>query len=305
MKIAGVTMTYNDGYKINEWKSHYDTYRKELDYYVIVDNGSTDEYISLLKETFPGEKIIERNSNGGCTAAYNDGIKDILANTDADAIVILGNDIKTSKGCVTKMYTYLKSHSNVGIVSTAILHIDSDVLDNFGHTISYFGTITENEHGKRIGEIKEKSKITELVTGGFYIASREFYEKVGLQDEKLFMYSDEIDTALRAKKAGFKEAVLSDVYAWHWHINQPGQGTRKPASNYLISRNRVYVAKKHYGFFHTTVIFLTYTLLVPLNLLRHGYRDKAEYAFKGGINGLRGNMEMNEYTYFNICSNRK
>lgn len=298
MKIAGVTMTYNDGYKIKDWKSHYNLYREELDYYVIVDNGSEDEYISLLKETFPGEKIIERDNNGGCTAAYNDGIKDILKHTDADAIVIIGNDIRTSPNCLSRMYDYLQSNKDVGIISTAILHIDSDILDNFGHTISYFGTITECDHGKKISDISEKAKNTELVTGGFYMATREFYEHVGLQDEKLFMYSDEIDTALRAKKAGYKVAVLSEVFAWHWHINQPGQLSRKPASNYLVSRNRVYVARKHYGFFHATVIFLTYTFAVPFNLLCHGYKEKAKYSFLGGLNGLRGNMEMNKYTQF-------
>ncbi len=58
MKIAGVTMAYNDGYKIKEWKSHYNTYRPELDYYVIVDNGSENDFISEIYNTFPGETII-------------------------------------------------------------------------------------------------------------------------------------------------------------------------------------------------------------------------------------------------------
>ena len=251
MHIAGVTMTYNDGYKIDEWKMHYNQYRSELDYYVIVDNGSSVDYVSLIKETFPGETLIERNSNGGCTAAYNDGIKYILEKTDADLIVILGNDIKTSENCITEMAAFLYKHKDVGIVSTAILHYDSNILDNFGHTVSYCGIIHECDHGKHLSNIKEKNKLTELVTGGFYMATREYYETVGLQDEALFMYSDEIDTAIRAKKAGFKISVLSNVYAWHWHINQPGQGNRKPASSYLISRNRVYVAKKHFGTFHS------------------------------------------------------
>ncbi len=298
MKIAGITMTYNDGYKINEWKSHYDTYRKELDYYVIVDNGSENEFKEELKNTFSGEIIIERKSNGGCTAAYNDGIKYVLENTDAEFIVIIGNDVKLTPMCIKEMAKVLLKHDDIGIVSTAILHIDSEVLDNFGHKISYLGTIRECDHGKYINEIKKKRKYTELVTGGFYMASRSYYEKVGFQDEKLFMYSDEIDTAIRTKKAGYKIAVLSNVYAWHWHISQPGQGSRRPASSYLISRNRVYVAKKHYSLIHAAAIFATYTLAIPANLLIHGSFEKAKYAFLGGMNGLFGNMEMNKYTKF-------
>ena len=298
MRIAGVTMTYNDGYKIKEWRSHYDQYRSELDYYVIVDNGSSPDYVSLIKKTFPGEVLIERNSNGGCTAAYNDGIKYILEKTDADLIVILGNDIKTSENCITEMATFICNHKDVGIVSTAILHFNSNILDNFGHTVSYCGIIHECDHGKPISEIKEKSKFTQLVTGGFYMATREYYEAVGLQDEALFMYSDEIDTAIRTRKAGFKISVLSNVYAWHWHINQPGQISRKPASSYLISRNRVYIAKKHFGVCRLFAIFFTYTIVVPINLLRHGFKEKAKYAFLGGIYGLKGNMDLNHYTDF-------
>ena len=40
MKIAGISMTYNDGYKLKEWTEHYRQYKDELDYYIIVDNGS-------------------------------------------------------------------------------------------------------------------------------------------------------------------------------------------------------------------------------------------------------------------------
>ena len=76
------------------------------------------------------------------------------------------------------------------------------------------------------------------------MASREYYEKVGLQDEKLFMYFDEIDTAIRTKKNGYKIAVLSNVYVWHWHINQFGWGIENqhliilfPGIGYMLQRS--------------------------------------------------------------------
>ena len=45
------------------------------------------------------------------------------------------------------------------------------------------------------------------MSGGMNLGKREFYEKVGLQDEKLFMYSDEVDIGTRAKKLGFKMMI--------------------------------------------------------------------------------------------------
>lgn len=302
MKIAGITMTYNDGYKLKEWVSHYKEFRKELDYYIVVDNGSKKEYLNSVKLNFQEEIIIERSTNGGCTAAYNDGIKYALEETDAEAIVIIGNDIRLSEGCITELYKYLTSDSRLGIVSTPILKINSNVLDDFGHTVNFFGNIISCDIGRKYEDIKNQEKYTELVTGGFYMASREFYEKVGYQDEKLFMYGDEIDTSIRTRRAGFKMGVTSYVYAWHWHINQPGIGERKPAVNYLVSRNRVYLARKHYGGMRILLWFSFFSLAVPIRLVffsivKHQNNwEKAKYAFLGGIYGLRGDMSRNAYT---------
>ena len=60
VKIAGVSMTYNDEYKLKEWGEHYEEYKKELDYYVIVDNGSSHSYVQKLESTFPEAAIIRR-----------------------------------------------------------------------------------------------------------------------------------------------------------------------------------------------------------------------------------------------------
>lgn len=304
MKIAGVTMTYNDGYKLREWVSHYKEFRKELDYYIVVDNGSEKEYLNCLKKNFSDDVIIERNINGGCTAAYNDGIKYAMEKTDADAVVIIGNDIRLSEGCISELYRYLTSDSSLGIVSTPILSIDSDILDDFGHTVNFWGIIRPCDIGSRYSDIKNQTKYTELVTGGFYMASRDYYEKVGYQDENLFMYGDEIDTSIRTKRAGFKMGVTSYVYAWHWHINQPGMRERRPASSYLISRNRVYLARKHYGFLRALIWFSFFSIIIPIRfvitgiLKRQNNWEKAKYSFLGGIYGLKRDMSKNKYTEF-------
>ena len=305
MKIGGVTMTFNDGYKIKEWKSHYDVYRKELDYYVIVDNGSDAGFLQLLRNTFPNEVIIERGTNGGCTAAYNDGIHYLLDETDSDYIAIIGNDIKTPEGCFPAMSSYMQENSGIGIVSTAILHKDSMVLDNFGHKISFLGVVEECHRGEDYSVIQGKKELTELVTGGFTMSTRSFYEKVGLQDEKLFMYGDELDTSFRAKKAGFLIAVTGETYAWHWHIKNPNAKAGGAASSYLFARNRVYLAKKHLSFFHVVFYFFFHAVINPLGLLIKGilkgkkeYFKHAKYKFVGGCNGLFGRMEKNKYTLF-------
>lgn len=303
MKIAAVTMTYNDGYKIKEWKQHYLEYKDLLDVFVIVDNCSNPSYVEELKTNFPEATIISRCKNGGCTAAYNNGIQYVLDNTDAEAIAILGNDIKLTKNCLGKLYNYLFSDDSLGMVSTAILNINSNIIDNYGHIVK--GFLVKNDcKGQKIEDIKELYKYTDLVSGGFNMAKKEFYEKTGLQDEKLFMYCDELDTMFKACKAGYKFGVIASEYAWHWHINPPNaSGMRRSETRYMIARNKVYISKKHQGAVQTVLCFGYVSIVMPAiqlfnYILKHekAYLRNAKYTFLGGIYGLRGDMNRNKYS---------
>lgn len=305
MKIAGVSMTYNDGFKLKEWTEHYQTYKNQLGIFVIVDNGSEAQYRRELREAFPDAVIIQRETNGGCTAAYNDGIRYVLEKTDAEAIAIIGNDIKVTPGCLPAMYDYLMGDDQLGIVSAAMLGIDSNIIDNYGHKVHNFN-ITYEDHGKAIEGITPKQKYTDLVSGGFTMAKREFYVKAGLQDEALFMYCDELDTMLKAQKNGYKIGVIGNEYVWHWHINDPKRNGRSSASRYLICRNRVYLAKKYLSKLGYTKILLKCLIYVPaiyvVNVIRR--RDilslqDAQYSFIGAIHGAQGKMYQNKYTEFN------
>lgn len=304
MKIVGVALTYNDGFKLAEWHSHYEIYKDQLDLFVIVDNNSCEEYKVQLRTTFPNAVIIERSSNGGCTGAYNDGIKYALEETDAECILIIGNDLKPTPKCIPAMYEYLISDKELGIVSTAILFKDSTKIDNYGHTINGMYVKCCNV-GEEISTIDVYSKYTDLVSGGFTLAKREFYEKAGLQDNNLFMYCDEIDTTYKAIKNNFKIGVIANEYAWHWHINPPKLGKRSSSSRYLISRNRVYLAKKYlspkavFGQFIRNGLITTCMYLIKyVRTCDKGFLKDSVYTFMGAIHGLTGTMNKREYINF-------
>ena len=304
MSIAVVSMTYNDGYKLKEWREHFEQYKAEVSLFVIVDNGSKPEYYCELKKTFPEAVIIQRATNGGCTAAYNDGIRYVLENSDIDAITILANDIKLKENCLSELYRYLFSNEKMGIVSAPVLVKESDIVDNFGHTFHYFG-IKNDFQGSKIDELNGIQKQTDLVSGGFYMAKRKFFEVSGLQDEKLFMYCDELDTMLKARRNGFLIGVTSYTYAWHHHIN-PDEivQQRHPQTNFMISRNRIYIAKKYFGIGRTLTWFVYTGVLVPiwfciwfLRTRRKIFLKYSKHAFLGACYGIAGKMEPNKYSF--------
>ncbi len=296
MRIVGVTMTYNDDYKLDEWKKNYLGYKDNLDSFIIVDNHSDIDYYNKVKKTFPTAIIIRRDDNAGCTGAYNTGIRYALENTDADAIVIIGNDIRTTPNCLPAMYDYLFSDDKLGIVSSAILYKDSELIDNYGHVFTTSGVINCNK-GENINSIQEKSKYTDLVSGGFTMAKRDFYIKAGLQDENLFMYCDELDTMYKARKVNYKLGVIANEYAWHWHINNPVKGRSFSWTRYLICRNRIYIARKYEGGYAIFKQSFRGLFIIPsiyiFRFLRNRKNEEindAWYCFLGAIHGILGQM---------------
>ena len=296
MKIAAVVVTYNDDYKLKEWVEYHKLYENELYKHIIVDNSSNKEYLQTVRKAFPHSKILERKTNGGSTSAYNDGIKEALSDELIDAIVLIANDIKLEKGGISNLYKFLKSNIEFGMVSPVLLRKDSDIIDDLGCEISKSLYMKPYDVGKTISNIPPVKRIVSSITGGMNMASREFYEKVGLQDENLFMYSDEVDMALRASKCGFKMAVSSEIKSWHQHINPSNRTLRLSYTYYLMGRNKLYLARKHFGFIKIVGV-LFYQLLICSKMFLTGLLNwrkivASTYFIWGIINGLSGNMKV-------------
>jgi GT2 family glycosyltransferase len=303
MNIAAVVITYNDGYKLNEWVMHHQQYKDELYMHIIVDNCSDPEYVKKVEKTFSDSVIIKRSSNGGCTSAYNDGINYALSFPEVDAIMLIANDIKLEAGGTTILYDFLMKDDRYGMVAPVLLEKDSDIISDFGCKITPFLTMDPYNSGDNVYDVIDNIHDAEALTGGMNLSKREFYEVVGLQDENLFMYSDEVDMGLRARKKNFKMAATKSVKSWHQHINNSVKSdTRHPFSSYLIGRNKVYLSKKHYNIFKAIYVFL-YLAKKAITGCTISIIKKSEtslqsnlWLLKGAINGLIGNMKHNKYS---------
>ena len=299
MNVAAIVITYNDDFKFNEWVENHKTYKDELYLHIIVDNGSSPEYLMNVEKYFNDSHIIKRSTNGGCTYAYNDGIKFALNDSKVDAIMLIGNDMKLDKGGVNKLSKFLISNDRFGMVAPIVLEKDSENVESFGCTISKYLTLVEPESKKNINLLILNSKEVEAVGGGMNMASRTFYEKVGLQDKMLFMYSDEVDMGIRSRKVGLKMAVTKQVKAWHQHINPKGVEFRNNYAPFLGSRNKVYLAKKHFGIFKAIKQFIYFVLLfIGLSLREKFAISKVKYFFWsviGASYGLFNQMEIPKF----------
>jgi len=301
MKVAGISVAYNDDYKLEEWAQYYDEYKDELYMHIIVDNGSEHSFLLKLETVFPKATIIKRKSNGGSTAAYNDGIKLALRDNTVDSILLIGNDVKLKKGSIGELHKLLFSNNFFGLVAPVLLKKNSEEIEDFGCFITKSLHLKPQFVGEKV--TSKNLPITvevEAVTGGMNMGKRILYETIGLQDEALFMYSDEVDFGLRIKKSNFMTLVTRRAIAWHQHINPNNGKVRNCYSSFLMRRNKGYLAYKHFGFSKALYVFTFQIINIPKMLIIYLRQGSFCYAFCYIIGSIFGFLRIMKPVRF-IC----
>ncbi len=292
--IAAIVVTYNDDFKIKEWAENYKNYEQAIDSLIIVDNGSTEAYKSTLNKVFPNAEFIFLSQNYGTTYAYNRGIELALSKQEIKYILLIGNDIVIEANSIINMCHFLSLNNDVAFISPVLLNIDGITIDGEGY---YFDN-HYNMRGINRGEKYHKTDrfdVVEALPGGINIAKSEIYADLGLQDEKLFMYADEVDISLRVKKKQLKMVVDLNEVAIHRHINKNNSNLRSPYVRFLVCRNSVYLAGKHFGTFKKLTLFLYYiknSFAESLLALFRRKKSLARYSLYGASCGFLGNMKL-------------
>lgn len=244
-RIATVTVSFNEADKLAAWQGYYAVYAPEIALHIIVDDGSKTEYLNRVKAAFPSSIILTHKTNRGLIAGYNTGFRYALE-AGATYIGTLGPDFRLLPNTIYEMCAALDADETLAGISPVTIKIgSSDEIESVGARLNVKkATLVPYDIAPRWLPTWAGVKIVDTMHGGFHLLRRATLEKIGLQDERLFMYGDEIDFGWRAKTAGLKFGVLLTQRAWHEHVNYGGK-TRPPLAAYLVSRNRMLIMKRH------------------------------------------------------------
>lgn len=243
MKIATTTIFCNEGFRLQDWIKYYFDYKDDIAIQVIVNNGDPEDNVKL-HEVFPNAVVLQSKTKN-MIASYNLGISYILDNTDADAILQITNDLRIERGGIKKLYDKLYENEKYGLISPVILEKDSEVVEVFGCSIDPINLRFQHlDSKKKYDEIKNNTRECSGLPGGCFMIKPIVYKTIGLQDEKINMYADEVDLGIRVAMTGFVLIATSFVKAWHQHIYEHGRKKRNPMAYYYLGRNHIYIAKK-------------------------------------------------------------
>jgi len=220
---------------------------------IVIDNASQDRSSETLRK-IKDITFIQNKQNLGYSGGNNIGIKYALRNK-ADYICILNNDVKLDKNLIRNLIKSAES----GIVSPKIyfypgfeFHASRYKKSDLGKVIWYAGGSIDWDNiigiHRGVDEVDngqyDKTEEIDYATGACIFAKREIFEKVGLFDEKYFLYLEDMDFSLRAKKSGYKIIYEPKAVMWHKNAASAG-GSGSKMQDYYISRNRLLFAFKH------------------------------------------------------------
>lgn len=227
---------------------------------LIVDNGSEDDSVEKIKKYIGkkhGFKILRNSKNRGFTGGINTGLKYAITNA-ADYIMVLNNDTILDKNLVEELVSAAEFNRAASAFSPKIyfesgfeFHKDRYNKNDLGKVIWYAGGKIDwnNVYGtsRGVNEVDhgQYSNVSEIdyATGACVLYRAETLRKVGLFDEKYFLYFEDTDLSMRIKKADKKIIFVPKAKLWHKVSQSSGIGS--DLNDYFITRNRMLFGMKY------------------------------------------------------------
>lgn len=244
----------------------------ELDRVVVVDNASEDGSANRL-DGLDLPLVIQRNQeNRGFAAAANQGTR----SSHADYLLFLNPDTRLYIDSLATPLAYLDRPENtgVGIVGiqlvdeTGRVHRSCARLPTPGRYLAMMAGLDRLLPGLFPSHFMaewdhQDSREVDQVIGAFFLVRRTVFEALDGFDERFFVYFEDVDFALRARKAGWRSYYLATARAYH-----RGGGTTEEAKALRLAynlRGRILYSFKHFGQFSAALVTLATLLVEPVS----------------------------------------
>ena len=188
-------------------------------------------------------KVIDMGANIGFTEANNVGIRYALRN-GAEYILLLNDDTEVASDFLTKLIDIAESRPDAGMLGPIIYYYDRpDKVWFAGGRFNPETCMAATTGFNKAVQCEDSVPIeSDFVTGCALLVKRKAIEKIGLLDERIFIYCEDLDWGLRLIKAGLKSLVVPDARIWH-KVSITVGGLDSPFTIYHKTRSRLLMAK--------------------------------------------------------------
>ena len=302
MKVTVIIPNYN-GEKFLDKCLNSLLCQTEKDYQLlIVDNGSTDESIQIIRNNFRmfEEKKFKKENlilmrlthNQGFCAAVNKGIK--RANTKY--IILLNNDTEVAVNFIEESVRAIEGSDKIFSVSPKMIkYYQRDKLDNCGDYYTAMGWAFPRGLGQSVNKYSKSRQIFSSC-GGAAIYRKAVLEEIGLFDERHFAYLEDVDIGYRARIHGYKNVYNPNAVVYH--VGSGFSGSRYNEFKVRLSaRNSIYLIYKNMPIVQLIINLLPIILGIFVKYLFFIRKGLGTTYLKGVLEGIRSFSRCNKVEF--------
>lgn len=241
-------------------ESVYTYAEEEMPKIYVVDNASTDGSAQMVKEAFPEVELIANPSNVGFAKANNQALRLV----ETAFVMLLNPDSALLPGSLQRLFqAYQNIPGPKGILTTTLLNPDLSFQAAESRFYSFGNSLLNNRlfQLRKYRSFRKKVRAIDWAHGAVMFFHRSLLEEVGLFDERFFVYGEEFDLYMRAKKAGLTSYIVPDAEV----IHHGSASARQTKSKMFIQNYRSFyqLLRKHYS----KLDYYAYWMRASLNML--------------------------------------
>ena len=266
MKLSIVIVNWNTGELLKKCVTSVFKYLKNVEFEVfVVDNNSKDKSLKNIKQVKePALKIIQNKENLGFAKANNQAIRQ----AKGEYVLLLNPDTEFIDDSCKNILKYLDKNKKVGIAGCKLLFSNKKTQSSvrgFPSLSSQVLILLKLHHFRpnlktlkdyyRVGFDYEKQQEVDQVMGAFFVIRKKLIEEIGCLDEKFYIWFEEVDYCLRAKKKGWKVVYFPQTQIVH-HSGESFSKAKVIKKQLIFNRSLRYFFRKHHSFASYLVLLL-------------------------------------------------
>jgi GT2 family glycosyltransferase len=247
---------------------------------IVIDNGSTDGSVEMLRHDFPNVRLLCNVTNEGFAKPNNDG----MWQAKGRFLFLLNSDTIVSPGTVDAMVAFLEAHPDAGACGPKLLYPDGRLQRSVGgfHTLwthvcdmLLLDKLIPRSRLFGGGEMttfpydENRPCEAETLMGAAFVVRREVLEKTGMFDEDLSIYYNEMDWFLRMHSDGWKVWYVPTTTVVHYRGATAAIVNKNFRYFDEMYRNSMVFYQKHYG--RGAVVLFRLMLLVGFSFRTVGW----------------------------------
>jgi hypothetical protein len=181
---------------------------------IVVDNGSLDGSVEMMKQVFPWADVVALDKNYGFSTGNNKGIVYALEKYKPEYVLLLNNDVEiVQANWLSKMVSVAESEDNVGIVGCKLIYPNGKT-QYIGTKVTVKGLTWLNPSNE--GSLPEVFDV-DAVLGACFLIKKAVLDRIGFFDVGFSPFvHEESDFCMRAKKAGYRTCMVLSIGIVHF-----------------------------------------------------------------------------------------